>query len=95
MLPERTPPSQASSISTRPDSGLSLPRQAISAMIFRFIVQAVSCLTPSRRPSFTDEIPFFTVAIRWMAGNHIVNGSLVEWKTVLAVGEVCFLRGLH
>ena len=62
--PERTLPSQASSISTRPDSGLSPSRRAITAMIFCFITQAVACLTPSRRPGSTDEMPFFAVTIR-------------------------------
>ena len=58
-------------------------------MICCFIVQAVGCLTPSWRPSSTDEMPFFTVTIRWMAENHTVNGSLValidrmaRWKAV-------------
>ena len=64
-------------------------------MIFCFIVQVLACLTPSRCPSSADEMPFFAVAIRWMAANHIVDGSLVEWKIVPAVGEVCFLRRLH
>ena len=64
-------------------------------MIFCFIVQAVACLTPSRRPNSTDEMPFFAVTIRWMAANHTVNPSLVEWKIVPAVSEVCFLQRLH
>ena len=92
---EHTPPSQASSISTRPDSGLSFSRRAITAMIFCFIVQAVGCLILRRRPSSTDEMPFFAVTIRWMATNHVTSGSLVEWKIVPAVSEVCFLRRLH
>ncbi len=64
-------------------------------MIFCFITQAVACLTPSWRPSSTDEMPFFAVTIKWMAANHVVNGSLVEWKIVPAVSEVCFLQCLH
>ena len=37
-------------------------------------------------------MPFFAVAIGWMAANHVVNGRLVEWKIVPAVSEVCFLQ---
>ena len=51
-------------------------------MILCFTVQAVGCLTPRRRPSSTDEMPFFAVTIRWMAANQSVSGSLVAWKIV-------------
>ena len=63
-------------------------------MILCFTAQAVGCLTPRRRPSSTDEMPFFAVTIRWMAANQSVSGSLVAWKIVPAVGEVpaSFLR---
>ena len=64
-------------------------------MILCFMAQAVGCLTPRRRLSFTDETPFFAVTIRWMAANQSVSGSLVEWKMVPAVGDVCFLQWLH
>ena len=64
-------------------------------MIFCFMVQAVGCLTPSRRPSSTEEMPFFAVTIKWMATNHSVSGSLVAWKIVPAVGEICVLHRLH
>ena len=64
-------------------------------MIFCFMVQAVGCLTPRRRPSSTDEMPFFAVTIRWMAANQVTSGSLVAWKIVPAVSEVCFLHRLH
>ena len=40
------------------------------------LAQAVGCLTPRRRPSSTDEMPFFAVTIRWMAANQSVSGSL-------------------
>ena len=70
-------------------------RRAITAMILCFTVQAVGCLTPRRRPSSTDEMPFFAVTIRWMAANQSVSGSLVAWKIVPAVGDVCFLQRLH
>ena len=59
------------------------------------MVQAVGCLTPSRRPDSTDEMSFFAVTIGWMAANHTVSGSLVEWKIVPAVSDVCFLQRLH
>ena len=64
-------------------------------MILRFIVQAVPCLTPSRRPGSTEEIPFFAVTTGWIAANQTVSGSLVEWKIVPAVSEVRFLHRLH
>ena len=64
-------------------------------MIFRFIVQAVPCLTPNRRPGSTEEIPFSAVTTVWMAANQTVGGSLVEWKIVPAVSEVRFLQRLH
>ena len=64
-------------------------------MILCFTAQAVGCLTPRRRPSSTDEMPFFAVTIRWMAANQTVSGSLVAWKIVPAVGDVCFLHRLH
>ena len=69
--------------------------QKITAMIFCFIVQAVACRTPNRRPSSTEEIPFFAVTIRWIAANQTVSGSLVEWNIVPAVSEVRFLQRLH
>ena len=41
-------------------------------------------------------MPFFAVTIRWMAANQCVSGSLVAWKIVPAVGDVCFLhRGVY
>ena len=40
-------------------------------------------------------MPFFAVTIRWMAANQSVSGSLVAWKIVPAVGDVCFLHRLH
>ena len=92
LPPERTPPRWASSISTRPDGGFSPSRRAITAMIFRFIVQAVACLKPNRRPSSTEEIPFFAVTTGWIAANQTVSGSLVEWRIVPAVSEVRFLQ---
>ena len=61
-------------------------------MIFGFIVWVVACRTPSQRPNFTDEMPFFAVTIRWAAAKHTVNGSFVEWKIVPTVSEVCFLQ---
>ena len=61
-------------------------------MIFCFMVQAVACLTPSRCPTDTDEMPFFAVTIRWMATNHTVSGILVEWKIVPAINKICFLQ---
>ena len=64
-------------------------------MILRFIVQAVACLTPNRRPSSTEEVPFFAVTTGWIAANQTVSGSLVEWRIVPAVSEVCFLQRLH
>ena len=39
-------------------------------------------------------MPFFAVTIRWMAANQSVSGSLVAWKIVPAVGDVCFLHRL-
>ena len=74
---------------------MSASRRAITAMILCFMVQAVGCLTPRRRPSSTEEIPFFAVTIRWTAANHSVSGSLVAWKIVPAVEDVCFLHRLH
>ena len=47
----RSAPPRASSISTRPDSGVSLA-PAITAMILCFMVH---CLTPRRRPSSTED----------------------------------------
>ena len=70
-------------------------RRAITAMILRFIVRAVACPTPDRRPGSTDGIPFPAVTTGWIAANHTVGGSLVEWRIVPAVGEVRFLRRLH
>ena len=64
-------------------------------MIFCFIAQAVGCLTPRRRPSSTEEIPFFAVTIRWTAANQVVSGSLVAWKIVPAVTESWVLHRLH
>ena len=64
-------------------------------MIFRFIVRAVACPTPNRRPGSTDGITFFAVTTGWMAANQTARGSLIEWKIVPAVSEVCFLRQLH
>ena len=52
-------------------------------------------LDSSRRPSSTDETPFFAVMIRWMAANQSLSGSLVAWKIVPAVGDVCLLQRLH
>ena len=65
------------------------------AMIFCFIAQAVPCLIPNRRPGSTEENPFLAVTTGWMAANQTVSGSLVEWKIVPAVSEVCFLQRLH
>ena len=45
-------------------------------MILCFTVQAVGCLTPRRRPSSTDEMPFFDVTIRWMAANQSAQRQL-------------------
>ena len=64
-------------------------------MIFRFIVQAIACRIPNRRPNSTDGMPFLAVTIRWPAANHTVSGSLVEWKIVPAIGEFRFLHRLH
>ena len=64
-------------------------------MILCFMAQAVGCLTPSLRASCTDETPFLAVTIRWMAANQSLSGSLVAWKIVPAVGDVCFLQRLH
>ncbi len=61
-------------------------------MIFCFIAQALLCLTPSRRPSSIELIPFLAVATRWMARNHVVSGSLVAWKIVSAVSETWRLQ---
>jgi hypothetical protein len=57
-------------------------------MIFCFMAQAVCCLTPSRRPSSIELIPFFELATSQIARNHVVSGSLVEWKIVPDVNEV-------
>ena len=40
-------------------------------------------------------MPFFAVTIRWMAANQSITGSLVTWKIVPAVGDVCFLHLLQ
>ena len=40
-------------------------------------------------------MPFFAVTTRWIAANHTVKGSLVEWNIVPAVNETCFLQRLH
>ena len=64
-------------------------------MILRFIVQAVACPTPNRRPGSTDGIPFLAVTTGWIAANQTVGGSLVEWRIVPAVSEVRFLQRLH
>ena len=60
-----------------------------------FTAQAVGCLPPRRRPSSTDVTPNFAVTIKWMAANQSVSGSLVPWRIVLAVGDVCLLQWLH
>ena len=70
-------------------------RSCITAMIFCFIDQAVVCLTPSRRPSSTEEMPFLAVTISWIAKNQVVSGSLVAWKIVPAVSETWCLHRLH
>ena len=52
-------------------------------------------LDPETAAEPTDEMPFFAVTIRWMAANQSVSGSLVAWKIVPAVGDVCFFHRLH
>ena len=69
--------------------------RTITAMILCFTAQVVGCLTPRRRPSSTDVTPNFAVTIKWMAANQSVSGSLVPWRIVLAVGDVCLLQWLH
>ena len=64
-------------------------------MILCFMAPAVGCLTPRRRPSSTEDTPFFAVTIRWMVANQSLSGSLVAWKIVPAVGDVYFLQRLH
>jgi hypothetical protein len=67
----------------------------MTCMIFCFSAQALPCLTPSRRPSSSELIPFLAVATRWMARNQVVSGSLVAWKIVPAVSETWRLQRLH
>src|SRR3954470_23388700 len=65
LPPWRSPPRYASSISTRPSSlGFAASRSAIARISLCFISQAVACLTPRRRPSSTELIPFLPWA-RW------------------------------
>ena len=47
-----------------------------------FIVQAVVCVTPSRRPNSMLEIPFFDWVTRYMALNQSRSGSLLDAKIV-------------
>ena len=48
--------------------------------------QAVGCLTPRRRPSSTEEIPFFAVTIRWTASRQL-GGPRREGCLLLAPGR--------
>ena len=61
-------------------------------MILCFMVQAVGCLTPRRRPSSTEENPVLRRYDQVDGANHSVSGSLVAWKIVPAVEDVCFLH---
>jgi hypothetical protein len=64
-------------------------------MIFCFKAQALVCLTPSRRPSSIELIPFFAVATSQIARNQVDSGSLVLWKIVPAVSDTCRWQPRH
>ena len=48
-------------------------------------------MTPRRRPSSTEEIPFFAVTIRWTAANHSVSGSFGGVEDRVRRGECLLL----
>ena len=54
---------EQATLGASPDDGheVRFAAGAHPAMTFRFIARAVGCLTPGRRPGFTDEMPFFAV----------------------------------
>src|SRR3954447_1483634 len=65
LPPWRSPPRQASSTSTRPESsGFAASRAAIARISLCFISQAVPRFTPNRRPSSIDETPP-SLCVRW------------------------------
>jgi hypothetical protein len=40
-------------------------------------------------------MPLLLCVIKYSARNHLLNGSLVEWKIVPAVSDTCFRQALH
>ena len=45
----------------------------------------LGCLTPRRRPSSTEEIPFFAVTIRWTAANSAACQRQPWWRWIRLV----------
>ena len=95
LLPERAPPSQASSISTR-HSGVVVSRLAVTAIIFCFIARAVGCFMPSGCRNSTDENAVLHTGTRNVTRSGEGKAmKLLKWASVAALLATCAVASVN